>query len=230
MQTLEPPNQQRQQRQQEEQRQLGKQSALLKNLRPEVTQISADLVVLLLSIVSITIVFAVSLGFDSVIILMLNWLFGTALGAGTTAGIIFSSIQYISYLGAGISYFLMVFLLLGLYTISSFNPSWRTTKKDPKPLKSKVDQLLQDTSIVLANSIHLFLLLTMLIFAIASALALMTLVPSPTTLFLEAVKIFTAFAIVIAYVVNIAPPLWQYGKDVFHKLFEKPDEQEESKT
>jgi len=195
-----------------------------------VTQISADLIVLLLSIVSVTIVFAVSLGFDFVIILMLNWLFGTALGVGSIAGTIFSSIQYISYLGAGISYFLMVFLLLGLYTINSLSPLWRTTKKDPKPLKSRINRLLQDTSLVLVNAIRLFLLLATLILAIASALTLTSWVLSPAILFLEAVKIFTAFAVVIAYVVNVAPPLWQYGRDIFHKLFEKPDEQEDSRT
>ncbi len=230
MQMLEPPNQQGQQHKQEEQRQQRQQSALLNNLHPEVTRISADLVVFLLSIVSVTIVFAASLGFDFVIILTLKWLFGSAFGAGSIAGIIFSSIQYISYLGAGISYFLMIFLLLGLYTINSLSPSWRAVKKNSKSLKSRVDQLWQDTRRVLIDILWLFLVFIALIFAIASALALISWALSPILLFLEAVKIFTAVAIVTAYVVNIAPPLWHYGKDIFHKLFEKSDEQEESKV
>jgi len=195
-----------------------------------VTQILDDLLVLVLSIVGITVAFAVSLILDFVIILLLNWLFGSALAAGSIAGTIFSSIQYISYLGAGISYILMGLLLLGLFTKHFLSSFWETTKKDSKPLKSRIKQLLQDTIRVLIIALSLFLIFVILIFAIAGSLFLISRVLSPSILFVEAVKIVTAWIVVIAYVVFVALPLWQYGKDIFHKLFEKPDEQEDSKT
>jgi hypothetical protein len=179
-----------------------------------------------LSFVGITIAFAVSLGFDYVIIVLLNWLFGSAFAVGSIAGTIYSLIQDISYLGAVILYILTVLLLLSLYIISS----WKTTKKDSKPLKSRVDQLLQDTIRVLISALRLFLIFVMFIIFFAVCLFLISWVLSQTIPIVETLKIFTVFIVVIAYVVYVSQPLWEYGKDIFHKLFEKPDEQEDSKT
>jgi len=129
---------------------------------------------------------------------------------------IIPGIGHLSGFVTAVSYALTIVLLIFIYLRDFLRISLETNKKESESLTTTAKQLLRDT----AYTILVIATLTFFIIALIVVIALVLEVTSLMfgSLLINAIKIFTALAIAIAYVLTIALSLIKYGRDLV-KMF-----------
>ncbi len=113
-------------------------------------------------------------------------------------------------IGTLATYVMTVAVLLYLYKRDFLKISWGINEKDG--FKHKAIKWLEDTGTLLLDVVGVTFIFIILIGAIALALSVTNLVLSP--ILVNPAKIFTSFAIAVAYVLTLVSSLFKDGKDL----------------
>lgn len=189
---------------------VSKSKTPLGSLKSKAVNIPTNIVTPFLIIATVTVIYLSSVGADVLVLWVIRLLFGDAVSRNDLAEKILKLIQIFSTLGTLATYVMTVAVLLYLYKRDFLKISWGTNEKDG--FKHKAMKWLEDTGTLLLDVVGVTFIFIVLIGAIALALSITNLVLSP--ILVNPAKIFTSFAIAVAYVLTLMSSLFKDGKDL----------------